>query len=61
MYTLRPATHDDYHFLYHLHISTIRPAVEATWGWDEAFQREYFREHFDPATRQIIEIGRAHV
>jgi ribosomal protein S18 acetylase RimI-like enzyme len=53
-YTLRPATHDDYEFLYNLHATTIRPSVEATWGWDEAFQRAYFADRFDPAQSQII-------
>lgn len=54
MYTLRPATDDDYNFLYELHVASIRPSVEATWGWDDAFQAEYFRSRWDPANRQII-------
>jgi ribosomal protein S18 acetylase RimI-like enzyme len=29
--------------------------VEATWGWDEAWQADYFRVHFDPARCQIIQ------
>lgn len=53
-YSLRQATGDDFSFLYDLHRTTIREAVEATWGWDEAFQYERFREHFDPAGSQII-------
>lgn len=53
-YSLRQATGDDFAFLYELHRTTIREAVEATWGWDEAFQRRRFREHFDPAGSQII-------
>lgn len=53
-YKLRQATHNDHDFLYHLHIATIRDAVEATWGWDEEFQRRYFEEHWDPGPRQII-------
>ena len=28
--------------------------MEATWGWDEAYQRRRFREHFDPAESQIV-------
>lgn len=54
MYVLRPATDDDYDFLYELHVASIRPSVEATWGWDDAFQAEYFHSHWDPANRQII-------
>lgn len=53
-YRLRAATADDYDFLYRLHATTIREAVEATWGWDETFQRQYFRDHFDPEAQQIV-------
>lgn len=53
-YTLRQATADDFTFLYDLHRTTVREAVEATWGWDESFQHRRFREHFDPAGSQII-------
>ena len=53
-YTLRLATDDDYDFLYALHVAAIRPSVEATYGWDDAFQAEYFRSRWDPSKRQII-------
>lgn len=53
-YELRPATEEDYEFLYHLHAAAIRPSVEAMWGWDEAFQRDYFHSRWDPAGRQVI-------
>lgn len=53
-YSLRPATAEDLPFLYDLHRTTVREAVEATWGWDEAFQQQRFRRHFDPAVSQII-------
>lgn len=53
-YSLRQATGDDLAFLYDLHRTTIREAVEAIWGWDEGFQRRRFREQFDPAGMQII-------
>ena len=56
-YRLRPATDDDFAFLYDLHRRTIREAVEATWGWDEAYQRRRFREHFDPAESQIVVVA----
>jgi len=51
---LRPATPDDYEFAYRVHRAAMREAVEQTYGWDEAWQARYFREHFDPAKRQII-------
>ncbi len=55
-YTLRQATYDDYEFLYQLHAATIREYVEATWGWQEAWQEEYFARKFDPDARQVIQI-----
>lgn len=54
MYRLRPATQADYDFLYNLHRDTIRPSVAATWGWDEAWQKAYFAQKFDPSQRHII-------
>jgi ribosomal protein S18 acetylase RimI-like enzyme len=53
-YTLRPATDADYDYLYQLHVASLRAAVEATWGWDDAFQEEHFRSHWETANRQII-------
>jgi len=56
MYSLRQATHDDYDFLYQLHVEAMREYVEATWGWQEEWQQEYFARKFDPENRQIIQI-----
>jgi ribosomal protein S18 acetylase RimI-like enzyme len=56
-YRLRTASDDDYDFLYALHVATIRPAVEATWGWDDAFQAGRFRQHFVAAENQIIVVA----
>ncbi len=53
-YSLRPASDADYDLLYRLHVATMRPAVEATWGWDETFQRQFFKERWDPETRRIV-------
>lgn len=55
--TLRQATTADYDFLYDLHRQAMRPYVDATWGWVEAWQEEYFRKKFDPAPRQIIQVA----
>lgn len=57
MYTLRPATFDDYEFLFALHRSAMREYIEAIWGWHEGWQAEYFQKKFDPTTRQIIVIN----
>ena len=35
----------------------MRTAVEETFGpWDDDWQRRYFREHFDPALLQVIQV-----
>ncbi len=60
-YTLRVAVEEDYDFLYALHVATIRTAVEATWGWDEAYQAERFRQRFIAADNQIIVVAGADV
>ena len=52
--SLRPATMNDLEFLYKLHRAAMKSYVEQTWGWDEQWQAQYFREHFDPSTRQVI-------
>ena len=56
VYTLRQATNDDFDFLYQLHVAAMREYVEATWGWQEEWQQEYFTRKFDPHNRQIIRI-----
>jgi len=53
--SLRPATQEDFDFLWWLHRATMRPYVEKTWGWDEQWQARCFRDHFDPNTREILE------
>ncbi len=61
IYALRPATEDDCNFLYQLHRVAIRETVEATWGWDEAFQREHFQNRWTPANRQIVVVDNTDV
>jgi ribosomal protein S18 acetylase RimI-like enzyme len=51
---LRPATAEDCDFLYDLHRAAMQDYVAQTWGWDEAWQRNYFQQHFNPAECQII-------
>jgi ribosomal protein S18 acetylase RimI-like enzyme len=55
--TTRPATHADYHFLYTLHKLALGPYVEATWGWDEAFQGKLFRDEWEPTANQVVLLG----
>jgi len=53
--SLRPATLEDYDFLWRLHGTTMRAYVEPIWGWDEAWQRRLFAERFDVGRLQVIE------
>lgn len=39
---LRPITEADREPLYDLHRAAMRPYVEATWGWDEVVQRDFW-------------------
>ena len=55
MITLRSASADDYGFLWELHRTAMKPYVEATWSWDETWQANYFRAHFEPTRCQIIQ------
>lgn len=56
-FTLRPATQADYDFLYRVKVACLRPYVAATWGWDEAFQRAHFADHFNPQRSQIVVVN----
>ncbi len=55
--SLRAARADDYDFLSDLHESSMRPYVEAVWGWNDEFQVQFFREHFRPERLRIIELN----
>ncbi|MCB8966775.1 MAG: GNAT family N-acetyltransferase [Ardenticatenaceae bacterium] len=57
MYTLRQAVAADYEFLYHLHVATMRPYIEATWGWVETWQREHFERKWEPTRNRIIQVN----
>ena len=50
----RTATLNDLDFLYNLHRVAMKTYVEEIWGWDEGWQKEYFRQKFDPAAIEII-------
>jgi ribosomal protein S18 acetylase RimI-like enzyme len=55
-FSLRPATPDDYDFLYDLNRSALGEYVAQVSGWDEEWEQQNFRERFDPDRRQIIRI-----
>jgi ribosomal protein S18 acetylase RimI-like enzyme len=54
---LRPALPADLDFLYLLKKKTLKAYIEATWGWDEAFQYRYHQQNYDPSTCSIIQDG----
>lgn len=50
----RPASEDDRKFVGDVRVATLRYAVEATWGWDEALQRRLSDERFRAAETEIL-------
>ena len=52
--TLRPATRDDEAFLFELHRAALGAYVEATWGWDDDWQRAHFAAHYAPSRNALI-------
>ena len=54
MYALRPATDDDFDFLFDLHEAALRMHVQAIWGWDDAVQRKMYRDSFAGKQRSIV-------
>lgn len=59
--SLRQTTQADRDFLWWLHVAAMKPYVEQTWGWDDAWQRQEFDRKFDPAAVQVIELDDAPV
>jgi ribosomal protein S18 acetylase RimI-like enzyme len=57
MIELRPAAESDRELLWVIQATSMRPAVEALWGWDEPFQRSYFDEHYGKAPLQIVQVN----
>ena len=55
-YILRPATDDDFHFLFGLHRAAMGQYIESIWGWHDDWQEEYFQRKFEPQRRRIIQV-----
>ena len=51
---LRPATRADEDRLFALHRHALRGYVDATWGWNDAWQRAYFAGHYTPSRNALI-------
>jgi len=57
MYVLRPATDDDYEFVFALQERTMRVYVEETFGpWDDGWQRQFFAVNWRAGDSHIIEV-----
>ena len=52
---LRPASEDDRHFLYRLHVTTMRDVIESPGGWDEEWQRADFEKRFQESAYFVVE------
>ncbi len=59
MLELRAAAADDREFFWLVLCTALRPVVEATWGWDETFQRRYFDERFTTSDRFVVSVDGA--
>lgn len=53
-YALRAATRDDETYLFELHRAALSEYVDATWGWDDDWQRAHFAAHYTPARNALI-------
>jgi GNAT superfamily N-acetyltransferase len=56
-HALRPAGRDDEDFLFALHRDAMREYVDATWGWDEKWQRAHFAASYAPERQAVIVHG----
>ena len=56
-WTLRGAERDDEDFLFALHRDAMREYVEATWGWDDEWQRTHFAASYAPERQAVIVRG----
>lgn len=54
-WSFRAARDTDRDFLFALYKTTMRELVVATWGWDEAWQREDFHRRFDSYRVRVVE------
>lgn len=52
--SFQPVGEEDYDFLWRLHRKEFKHYVDEIWGWDEAWQANYFRERFDRQGQRLI-------
>lgn len=51
---IRQCLESDSEYVYSLKKLTLKPYVEQIWGWDEKWNKQYFRKTFNPDIYQII-------
>jgi len=56
---LTPASRADEDRLFALHRDAMHDYVDATWGWDEAWQRDFFARTYAPGRHALIVRGEA--
>ncbi len=56
-WTLRGARRHDEDFLFALHRDAMRAYVDATWGWDEEWQRAHFAANYAPERQAVVVHG----
>jgi GNAT superfamily N-acetyltransferase len=56
-WALRAAQRNDEDFLFALHRDAMRAYVDATWGWDEEWQRAHFAANYAPERQAVIVHG----
>jgi len=58
---LRSGNQYDKEWLYNLYCRTMRPCIEATWGWNEKFQVDGFSSNLAPSMFRIITIDEQNI
>ena len=53
-YSLKPATIEDYDFIFYVKKTALKQYIEKIWGWDEEYQQDDFRKCFLPQNNKII-------
>ena len=57
-YAFRAASEATFEALYLIHRAAMEANVTATWGgWDDAWQRDHFREHWPESRQEIVVAG----
>jgi len=58
---LRNGNQYDKEWLYNLYCRTMKPSIEATWGWNEKFQADGFSSNLAPSMFRIITIDEQNI